>query len=366
MQTNFDFQNESQFDAAYESLMTSNDFKRLQSKFEVKPFYFKFKDLKKFFVGLSWFIQAVTVAVSFMAISGLIAPMMNVYLAYLFSSIALIGIEGLKRLSFRPAVKEYLQFQKVAAFGLIMAFGMLGISLWLTWNGTHEAITTLTDAPTLLNVDSLTGYEKVRIKELTTQLTDVKKTQSWKGVLTPKGQTSYNRITDQIAKLQDKLDSKETDLTFKNDKTATDHTTKTLQRSTHFRFLTLALDLILFVLLAWLEYYDFRSLTEFSRLANAMRTPSVKGGKNANAMRNDAIRDTEPFSFNTGRVVIQGFRKQPTQCVTEGEVITVKKACQHCGESFERKTTFQKYCCEVCRVTAWELRTGKRLNRKVK
>lgn len=41
-------------------------------------------------------------------------------------------------------------------------------------------------------------------------------------------------------------------------------------------------------------------------------------------------------------------------------------AYEACGKAFERRTTFQKYCCEECRIAAFELRTGKQLKKQPK
>ena len=38
--------------------------------------------------------------------------------------------------------------------------------------------------------------------------------------------------------------------------------------------------------------------------------------------------------------------------------------CEHCQADFKKKTTWQKFCCENCRIAAYELRTGKRVNLK--
>ena len=190
----FDFQTQSEFDQSFEQLQNNVGFQRLNDKFKVKPFYLKYKGVKMFFSAFSYFIQIITVTVSFVCVAAMLTPLMNIYLAYAITVLSLIGIELLKRLTFKPTVKEFLQFHKVALFSLFLSLSMLSVSLWLTWNGGKETVFLLSDAPELLNVDSLTGYEKTRIKELTGQLSEIKRTQSWKGVLTPKGQTSYNRV----------------------------------------------------------------------------------------------------------------------------------------------------------------------------
>jgi hypothetical protein len=396
MENKFEFQNESQFENAYENLIIQTDFKRLADKFTVKPFYFKYKPLKKMLNGFTWFIQLVTIAVSFMAIFALLVPMMPYSIACVFAGIALVGIEFLKRMTVKPSVKDFLQFKKVPVFPLTIALSMLGVSLWLTWNGTHDTVFTLTEKPTLLNVDSLTNYEKDRISELTAQLKDIKKTQSWKGVLTQKGQGSYNRVTGQIEKLQNKLDEKESDLTTKNERTEADHLNQTTKRAKHFKYLTLCLDLLLFALLAWLEYYDFRSLTEFAKLkilndatqsvvnqeeniTQSVVSNTTQQGETTQSVVDNALR------YNEGRTVVKGFlRGNTTQSVVNsnvmrsqittqpvikkpkiinGEILIIKKACDYCGESFERKVTFQRFCTEKCRIKAWENKTGKKVRK---
>jgi hypothetical protein len=364
----FDFSTQSEFDQSFEQLQNNVDFQRLNDKFTVKPFYLKYKGLKVFLNGFSYFIQVVTVSVSFVCVVALLSPMMNIYFAYAVATGALVGIEFLKRLTFRPTVKEFLQFKKVAVFNLCLSLSMLAVSLWLTWNGGKETVFLLSDAPTLVNIDSSTQYEKTRINELTAQLNDIKRTQSWKGVLTPKGQTSYNRVTGQIEKLQNKIDGKENDLTNKNDLTTNDHKNKTTATATQFRFVTVVLDILLFVLLAWLEFYDYRSFTEFAKLRND--TDKESNDKRINDNRNNDVRQNDtpqniPFSMNENRTVIRGFRKDDND--TNEKTINTPQlkvvGCVHCGNQFERKAPKHIYCSDQCRITAWESRTGKKMKK---
>lgn len=51
--------------------------------------------------------------------------------------------------------------------------------------------------------------------------------------------------------------------------------------------------------------------------------------------------------------------------ITETFLSTDRSAkCLHCSKPYEKRTTFQKYCSESCRVTAWEKNTGNTLKRK--
>lgn len=42
------------------------------------------------------------------------------------------------------------------------------------------------------------------------------------------------------------------------------------------------------------------------------------------------------------------------------------KGCVNCGKEFEARTTWHKYCCEECKIEAWEARTGKKFKRRKK
>lgn len=46
-----------------------------------------------------------------------------------------------------------------------------------------------------------------------------------------------------------------------------------------------------------------------------------------------------------------------THCVVNNGKIA---NCVHCGQPFERRTTWHKYCSEACKIKAYEQRTGKK------
>lgn len=172
-------------------------------------------------------------------------------------------------------------------------------------------------------------------------------------------------MTSQIEKLQNKLDDKETDLTTKNEKTTTDHQSKTTDKANQFRFVTVVLDLLLFILLAWLEFYDYRSFTEFAKLKGDIQKESIPFNDNRNndVRLNDELQNV-PFSNNEKRTVIKGFRKEPDEIENEKRTPQLKIiGCLHCGNQFERKAPKHVYCSDMCRVTAWESKTGKKLKK---
>lgn len=88
------------------------------------------------------------------------------------------------------------------------------------------------------------------------------------------------------------------------------------------------------------------------------------------------IQGRGPNPFNASRrATVIGFRR-PTAPDEEPDVNAMRRTqtvnraggvvvldCQRCGKPFERRTTFQKFCSEDCRVKSWEERTGRPLKK---
>jgi hypothetical protein len=358
------------YDNHFENIQDTQGIQRLNEKYKVKPFYKEYKGLKIVMDGISYFIQVVTVAVSFVCMVALLSPMLPPSVVAVVSLGILAIMELLKRLTFRPLVKKYLQFKKVALFNGFLSVAMLAASLFLTFKGGKETVFYLSDAPVLMDIDSAISYDKTRIKELTKELNEIKATQNWRGKLTPVGLKNYNRVLVQIEKHQTKIDGKETELSQKNDKTQTAHLSKTTATANQFQFITVVLDVLLFVLLGWLEYYDYRSYVEFAKVKTLDDTGEAlndnrkrKASYNDNRLDDNRYTEHEALGHGEQRTVIKGFRRDsPTFNDAESPKLKIV-GCLHCGNKFERKAVRHVYCSESCRVTAWENRTGKKFNK---
>ena len=76
---------------------------------------------------------------------------------------------------------------------------------------------------------------------------------------------------------------------------------------------------------------------------------------------------------NDGRVIIQGFKRdtspqiEPTTAsVTDAVMPENMRTCLHCDDAYIYKIHNQKYCCEECRIAAWQEKNGVALRKKVK
>jgi hypothetical protein len=132
------------FEDAYKDFQSSELSKKLNSKFSPKPYYQKFKRLKSFStVGaiLFSFLSGLT-AFSFVFI---IALSMNVglYPALILSGIALAALEYSKRLMLEPTVLDFLKFRKVRFVQAFLFFGLSGISVYSSFQGSKLAVNEL-------------------------------------------------------------------------------------------------------------------------------------------------------------------------------------------------------------------------------
>ena len=76
---------------------------------------------------------------------------------------------------------------------------------------------------------------------------------------------------------------------------------------------------------------------------------------------------------NDGRVIIQGFKRDTspqiepiTASVTDAVMPENMRTCLHCDDAYIYKIHNQKYCCEECRIAAWQEKNGVALRKKAK
>ncbi len=68
---------------------------------------------------------------------------------------------------------------------------------------------------------------------------------------------------------------------------------------------------------------------------------------------------------NTTITVTDNVSNKPVSLATQGITDNVKKGfCEFCGSEFERRVSWKRFCCEDCRIKAWEQKSGKRVNLK--
>ncbi len=258
-----------EFQEAHDEFLNSTLHQRLAQKFRVEPFYKRYRKLKNVLsvssYGLNFFSAATAFTCVFVFLNTLLQ---NNLIAGLFSIGFLAVVEILKRLTIPDFFKNYLQFGKINVLKIVFIMGLTATSVGLSYLGAKDSVKMFTPSVQLLSVDSVKSSYTSRIADLEERLKDVKKTQSWRGKLTAAGQKTYNQISAQIASIEDDMLKNTNRVTDRNEDLQVKHSSKTEINAHFFGLFTLGLDLSLIIFLFFVEYYDYRSLTEFSQTTN--------------------------------------------------------------------------------------------------
>lgn len=81
------------------------------------------------------------------------------------------------------------------------------------------------------------------------------------------------------------------------------------------------------------------------------------GNLNNNAMRNNAMRKDDDLK---PRVSLEKSGTTGNNAMRNSYAMRKTVNCAECGKPFERRTTWHKYCSELCKIQAYEQRTGKK------
>lgn len=80
------------------------------------------------------------------------------------------------------------------------------------------------------------------------------------------------------------------------------------------------------------------------------------GNLNNNAMSNYAMRKDDDLK---PRVSLEKSVTTGNNALRNSYAMSKTVNCVHCSQPFERRTTWHKYCSELCKIKAYEVRTGK-------
>jgi hypothetical protein len=382
-----------EFSESFERFQDSNLFDRLSKKYQIKPFFERYRTLKTISTGASYFINLFSAITAFTCVFVFLETLtQSRIIAGILSAVFLFGVEAFKRLTIPDFFKNWFQFSQVNILKLLCIGGLVLLSVSLSYMGANDAVKMFSPDAVVTNVDSLTNPYNARITILEKQLKEIKRSQSWKGKLTRSGQQAYNKTNDQIAMLQAKVLELDTHTRNKNDQAETIHGEKIITVAWVFALFTIALDSVLILLLWFLEYYDFRSLAEFAKpdtistgtndetetiSTNTSNEPQKNNFKNHKKNGAD-VPSFNGIKFNENRTVITGFLKKSgneydhrnndlrTDQETESRVIIERGTgiCKQCQKVFTKNAPKHIYCSDTCRVIAWENQTGKELKRK--
>jgi hypothetical protein len=259
------FKTSSEFNESYEAFKNSHLAQELTEYFRVKPFFEQYATLRHVVHYATYFIHFFAIATSFIGVyMFLLAMVKNELLTGTLTLLFLAIMEVIKRLTIPKAIKEFLQFRKFRIMLVVVSLALTTLSMTLSYYGASDTVLIFTPDAKLTDVEPTKSEFNERINDLRKQRKEIKKTMSWKGVLTPQGAKAYNEVTKQIGLLQIDLNANVSRITASNDDTTKNHNQKTTVRSNFFAAFSLVFDLSLLFCFLFLEYYNYRSFTEFA------------------------------------------------------------------------------------------------------
>lgn len=259
------FKTSSEFNEAFQAFQNSNLAKELGEKFRVKPFFEQYAKLRKVVSVSSYLIHFFAVVTSFIGVFSFVQALVhNGIIAAIFAGAFLTLIEALKRLTMPKAIKDWLQFREFNITLTLFSVVFIGLSIGLSYSGAHDTVQLFTPQAQVTDVTTPKQQYSDRIKSLEKRQREIKRSMSWQGKLTPQGAKAYNEVTAQIGRIENDMMQNINRINTNNDNTIKNHSEATTLRSGYFAVFALFFDLMLIFAFAFMEYYDYRSYTEFA------------------------------------------------------------------------------------------------------
>lgn len=338
------------FSDAFIAFQEEGLLERLQEKYKARPYFQKAATLRKAVLASSFFLNLFSLATAFACVYGFIQLALPwPVLAAVFSLTFLTLLEALKRIAIPPLFKTWFQYNKLVAGQLLFIVLLSACSVVLSWQGAKDAVRLLSKPVQLTSLDQVRQPYLDQLGRLQEERRLIEK-QTWQGKLVSDARKQLAVVQQQEAMLLQDL-SEAVKAAEESNKDATlKHAEVTGLKAEHFAAAALVLDILLLFALAFLEYYDFRSLAEMSASGKPERPEKTMS---ADQFMTKQVTGFRPAIDNStpGRTVVKGF----------DALHNAMHNCQHCGQGFLQKTTWQKFCSDACRGEFHAMKQGFRM-----
>jgi hypothetical protein len=277
----------------------------------------------------------------------------------------LLSVEIIKYTVVNKSFKELFALQpqhNTALFLLAFLVSSLSIYASITGGGNLGIDTT---QPQLVSNE----FDK-EIAALRNDITGIQARNTWKGqtyLPTKEKSLLYAKETE-IAALKAKKESALQAVTAQNE-----------TNKTQFQIGFAAFELLFFVCTIFVWYYKRRSSVEFLavtpdtigtatvQLTTKTQTVIAPPPSTENLDTPPAPAPSKRIGFVFGKS--KGVPNENSNTVSDtpnenSNRLYENRVCLHCQQTFIHNHRKQKYCCNVCRITAWEQRNGKRLKKR--
>lgn len=289
-----------------------------------------------------------TAALGVFALSHIIPATWGIYIAVPLGVAFAFGVEKVKRSTLQIAAKYYLKYNQLGAAGAV-ALLVMCVSIAAALYGAKELPGVIYPVPQAITDGAAVAalekdIERVQ-KDIERTTAKLSGADNW---------TAENRTLPRLQKERARLvELRDAATTAAKERGAFDHEAAKAERGAKVAKLqvysvgvAVVAELLFLLCTGFILYFLFRQYAENSPEVEQDATKGHTGIKHSAA----AIHSTTA-NLGADRAVYK---------VSTGHGAT----CEHCGTAYHRRTTFQKFCSEGCRVAAWEGKTGRVLKTK--
>lgn len=329
----------SQYQKEFQTFKDSKLYQRLNEKFRIKPYYEQNRHLKISALVSSYLFNFFSILTSFFFVYSLLNSFIGVVLGLVLSISMLIVLECFKRLILPEIAKNYLQFKKINFVRLSVMVVLVTLSGFFSASGGNIAVREFTTEVQTIDTDSIRDYYSNLIGTKQVQQNELLNVK-YKGNTTRTAQKVINGLQTEINTIRSQENKLFSYSLEENEKLITNDSLVKDQNGLYFSLLALIFDLFLIFCIAYSEYYDYRSIAEFSKLCNDNDDDTAAvhplGGGVKKLKNNEVVNDSKTIA-------------------------TAKKNCLNCEAVFDVSNPKKVFCSTKCRVKHWNSNHEKEL-----
>ena len=392
--------------AAEEKFLASenNQFlERLAEKYRPKPYFEQFAGLRLVSLSASYLFNAFSGFTASTLVFTFVFALSGYIIAAIATLASIVLLEIAKRQTTGPLFREWWTRRHISPGLMATVILLIGLSVAGSFFGSKEVVRTFTPPAEVVDQDSASAPIQAQIAAIDQQIGKARETR-WKGTTTSESQRTIKKLTDQRAGLVDELNRTRSKVDTDNSSIAIEHREMLNLNASSFAMVTLLLEFLFLLCLAYLEYFDYRSYLEALAVAQAAKEAEKAAQAEAQAAAATRKQELQPAKKEESaqRIVKEvtgenlngvkingnhiakntadqenphdhtmhdnqsqerrqvGFFWYPTQdhalCAEKeerifGEKKQIVKGCDYCGQSYFARTTWQRFCSGKCRDT---------------
>ncbi len=350
---------ENVFDERYNKFINSRRAVTLQNKFKDKSFD---ERTKKFaFVALVLSLGS-TLFSAFSAhfyLLNIFNALGSFSISIILTVIVIGCLEYGKRDSLPQFFKAWFQYKKFDTVNFSIGIGLMALSIGSSFLGSHLIPSQLAASPTTISIDSVSSKYDALILAKNKEAESYFNANNWKGRLDGSSRPTYNKLLSAKSTLEKNKAEAIKEAEASNKQTMIDHENKMESQGVQLGYITLGSELLLILLMGFIEYRDYRAVSQFAHIQNyesndvEVKEVTTKIVNNTNSHDESRQDENRRVSEKTKPIQVSELRENTPK--RKGIV-----NCKHCSKEYVKNHHKQLYCSDNCRKLAYEKRTGKK------